>query len=417
MDFIEELTWRGLIDNITDPDQIRKLKGCSFYCGFDPTASSLQIGNLVPIMAMSHIARSGLKPIVVLGGATGAIGDPSGKNTERNLLEQEQIKLNLSRQGEQFKKIFSKLNLQVTVCNNQDWLGQINFIEFLRDVGKYFTISYMLQKETVKTRVNNDGISFTEFSYMLLQAYDYLHLYQTQNCRLHIGGSDQWGNITAGLELIRKKGLDGAHAITFPLITNAQGKKLGKSESGTLWLDPTQTSPFKFHQYWLNIEDQDVICLLKIMTLLDKKQIDELTAAQNTAPEKRVAQRALADFMCDFIHGPDATTMATKSAAVLFGGTMEGLSVAELSDIFSDVPSTKIDRSKLANLTYIDLLVETTLSKSKGEAKRLIQNGGAYLNNDRISDIDMTIQQNNLIGNSILILRAGKKNYHLIQFV
>ncbi len=418
MNFIDELNWRGLIDNGNDIEETKKLSSGSFYCGFDPTAPSLQIGNLVPLMAMVHIARAGLKPIVVLGGATGAIGDPSGRNAERNLLDAEQVNENVAKQKEQFINLFGKLGIAPTIVNNNDWLDSMTLIDFLRDVGKHFTVNYMLQKESVKTRVNGDGLSFTEFSYMLLQAYDFLHLFTKHDCKLHVGGSDQWGNITAGLELIRRKGIEGAHALTFPLITNSQGKKLGKSESGTLWIDPKLTSPFKFHQYWLNVEDTDAVRFLKLLTLLDQKKIDELSASVKSAPEKREAQKALADAMCTFIHGESATTMAIQSASVLFGGSMQGLSPEQLGDIFSEVPSTTLSSDKLSALSCLDLFVETKLLKSKGEAKRLLQSGGIYLNNERVTDPELKISDSHLLGGKsgkILVLRSGKKNYHLIK--
>ncbi|MDZ4785436.1 MAG: tyrosine--tRNA ligase [bacterium] len=415
MDFVNELTWRGLLENSSDIESTKKLSNCSFYCGFDPTAPSLQIGNLVPFMAMVHIARAGLKPIVLLGGATGAIGDPSFKNAERISLDQKIVKENVEKQRAQFSTLFKKVGIEPAFVNNADWFSGISFIDFLRDVGKYFTMGYMLQKESIKSRISGDGLSFTEFSYMLLQAYDFFHLFKNDNCKLHVGGSDQWGNITAGLELIRKKGFEGASALTFPLITNSQGKKLGKSESGTLWIDPTLTSPFKFHQYWLNVEDRDVIRFIKLLTLLDQTKISELEKTLTTAPEKRESQKALADAMCTFIHGESATDLANKSAAVLFGGSMQGLSSKDLQDIFSDVPSTTLPKDKLVTSSYLDLLVETKLSKSKGEAKRLVASGGAYLNNERVSDSELKITTDHLLGDSVMVLRTGKKTYHLIK--
>jgi len=415
MNFINELTWRGLIQNCSDLSAAEKLTNYSFYCGFDPTAPSLQIGNLVPILSMIHIAKDGLKPIVLLGGATGAIGDPSGKNAERSLLEQKVIEENVSKQHQQFLNLFFKIGIKPTFVNNKDWFANISFIDFLRDVGKHFTIGYMLQKDSVKSRLEGEGLSYTEFSYMLLQAYDFLHLYKNNNCRLHVGGSDQWGNITAGLELIRRKGLEGACALTFPLITNSQGKKLGKSESGTLWLDPSATSPFRFHQYFLNVEDGDAVRFLKLLTFLDSKKISTLEESLKNEPEKREAQKALADELCTFVHGESATDTAKKSASVLFGGSVSGLKSAELIDIFADVPSTEVGENSLFGTIAIDLFVTTKLAKSKGEAKRLIESGGAYINNERLTDPAVTLTKDHIIDGKLLILRSGKKNYHLVR--
>lgn len=416
MSIIQELQWRGLFADCSDPQGIDRLtNNDSFYCGFDPTASSLQIGNLVPMIAMAHLARSGIKPLALFGGATGSIGDPSGKASERQLKTLDEIKSNVAKQQIQFKNIFANLDLKVDFVNNHDWTAGMDVLSFLRDVGKYFTVNYMLAKDSVKSRLDGEGISFTEFSYMLLQAYDFLHLYQTQNCKLQIGGSDQWGNITAGLELIRKKIGGEAFALTFPLITSADGQKLGKSVAGTLWLDPQQTSPFRFHQYWLNIDDRDVIKLLKIMTFKSKEEIAELETSLKSKPEARQAQHALADSLCTLIHGTSATEQARKSAEVLFGGSMQGLDSNQLSDIFSEVPSTQITLETLTSSSIIDLLVNSKLSNSKGDARRLLQNGGVYLNNERVSDPNLKLAQSNMIDGKILVLRSGKKNYHLIK--
>lgn len=415
MDWLSELTWRGLLQDSSDIDGARKLTDTSFYCGFDPTAPSLQVGNLVPTIASIHLARAGLKPIVLLGGATGAIGDPSGKNAERTLLEREIVDQNVAIQKEQFTTLFGRFNITPTFVNNLDWFKEIKFIDFLRDIGKFFTMGYMLQKDSVSNRLDGDGLSYTEFSYMLLQAYDFLHLFQNHNCKLHVGGSDQWGNITAGLELIRKKGLHGAYAITFPLITDSQGKKLGKSEGGAIWLDPKMTSPFKFHQYFLNIADTDAVRFLKILTFLPQEKIQEIENSSKEQPEKRLAQNTLADELCTFVHGAEATAAARKSATVLFGGDIKGISATQLNDIFAEVPSTALPKEQIHGHAAIDLLVTTKLSKSKGDAKRLIESGGAYINNERIADISVKIGPEHLIDGELLVLRAGKKSYHLVR--
>lgn len=415
MNFCEELKWRGLWHEASDPEGLTKLKGHSFYCGFDPTAASVQIGNLVPFMAMQHIAKGGLTPIVLFGGATGAIGDPSGKSAERKLLSRADIDANVAKQRQQFTTLFERLGTRAQFVNNFDWTKEISALDFLRDYGKHFTVNYMLAKDSVNTRIEGDGISYTEFSYMILQALDYLHLYEKHNCRLQVGASDQWGNITAGLELIRKKIQGEAYALTFPLLTNSEGKKFGKSEAGTLWLDPSMTSPFKFHQFFLNTPDNEAVKLLKIFTMFDQGRIAELEAALKSAPEKREAQRALADSICELVHDKSATELAKRSAEVLFGGSMEGLSTKQLEDIFSDVPSSTIARAALSDASVADLFVTSGLLKSKGEARRLISQGGGYVNNQRLSDENQKLSATAFIEQPLLVLRAGKKNYHLLK--
>lgn len=410
---IENLQWRGLVEQSSDPEGIAKLKDCSFYCGFDPTAPSLQIGNMVPMMAMAHIAKlTGLQPIALFGGATGAIGDPSGKSAERKLLERETIDANVRKQELQFRTIFERLGIKVQFVNNFDWTKNLNVLEFLRDVGKHFPMTYMLSKETVKTRVHGEGISYTEFSYMLLQAYDFFHLYNSMNCKFQIGGSDQWGNITAGLELIRRRGSGEAHALVFPLLTDSQGKKLGKSEGVTMWLDPEMTSPYQFHQYWLNLADSDAGRSLKFLTLHERNVIEEKEREMQAAPEKRALQQLLADTLCELVHGETALKLAKQSAEVLFGGSTKDLSEKELLSIFKDVPSSDIAADRLSAMSVIDLFVETGLTKSKGDAKRLIANGGAYFNNERVADAEMKV---GTLSSALIVLRSGKKNYHLVR--
>ncbi len=415
MHFIDELTWRGLIQDTSDLEGLKKLSaGATFYTGVDPTAPSLQIGNLIPLMVSLHLGRAGLNPIVLFGGATGSIGDPSGRSQERKLLEQEVVDSNVRKQIGQVEKIFSRFDVRPTFVNNLDWTKGVSMLDFLRDVGKFFTVNYMLAKEVVKTRLAEEGISYTEFSYMLLQANDFLHLYNTKKCVLQIGGSDQWGNITAGLELIRKKIQGDAYAFSWPLLLNAQGKKFGKSESGTLWLDPSLTSPYKFHQFWLNAEDKDAIRLLKIFTFLSQEEIAVLAEKQKTAPEKREAQHLLADTVCTYIHGEKATEDAKRSAKVLFGGSIEGLTESQLEDIFSDVPSVTLSRDKLKAGTVLDLFVDAGAVKSKGEARRLIQNGGAYLDNERVAEDD-SFYMATVEAKKLVVLRTGKKNYFLVK--
>lgn len=414
--FIDELTWRGLVQDYSDLDAIRKLgPGDAFYVGYDPTAPSFHLGNLVGLMVMVHLGRAGLKPICLFGGATGSIGDPSGKSAERNLMTQETIDENVRNQSAQVEQLFSRIDLKPTFVNNYDWTHSITFTDFLRDVGKHFPVNYMLAKETVKTRLEGSGISFTEFCYMLLQANDFLHLFLNFNCKLQMGGSDQWGNITAGLELIRRKGHDGAEAFSHPLITNSQGKKFGKSEEGAVWLDPTLTSPYKLHQFLLNSSDEDVIHYLKIFTFLTQEEIQGLEDEMKSSPEKRSAQKALADSVCELVHGADSVLEANRSAEVLFGGSLDGVSEEQLEEIFSDVPSSQFSQAELNELDLLELLVRTDLVASRGDGKRLIKSGGIYINNERVSDSQQTLLTSCKDGQRVFILRSGKKKYHLLK--
>ncbi len=416
MTFTETLKSRGLLQDISDPDLANKLPaGTPFYVGFDPTAPSLQLGNLVPIITAIHLARAGLKPIILFGGATGAIGDPSGKNAERTLLPQETIERNVRFQQEQLKALLARHAISAKFVNNYDWTSQVSVLDFLREVGKYLTVNYMIAKEVVKTRLEDGGISYTEFSYMLLQGADFLHLYQNENCRLQIGGSDQWGNITAGLELIRKKIQGDAYAFSMPLITDASGKKFGKSEGGAIWMDPKLTSPFKLHQYLINVPDAEALRFLKVFTFLELSEIAEIEKTMQAEPEKRAAQNRLADELCNFIHGEAETIKAHASAKVLFGGSIEGIAESALAEIFADVPSSSMSRAEIQDLPVLDLFVSSGLSKSKGEARRLIESNGAYLNNERISGVAVKVQETSALTRSLILLRSGKKSYHLIK--
>jgi tyrosyl-tRNA synthetase len=306
---------------------------------------------------------------------------------------------------------------EIMFVNNWDWTQGVSILEFLRDVGKHFTVNYMLAKDSVKNRIESGGISFTEFSYMLLQSFDYLHLYKNYNCKLQIGGSDQWGNITAGLELIRKKLGAETSALSIPLLTNSQGKKFGKSEGGAIWLDPEQTSPYKLYQYLLNVGDQDALKYLRMLTFLPETELQQIAAESQNKPEDRVAQQYLAKELCNLIHGEEATTEAIKSSSVLFSGELEALSPAKIKEIFADVPSTSISCEKTKNLSLADLLVEAGLAKSKGEARRLVAGGGAYLNEKRIQDANQSLSVETLTTGSILIFRSGKKNYALLELL
>ena len=416
MDIIRKLRARGLLQDISDEDGLRKLpKGTSFYIGFDPTAPSLQIGNLVALIVAIHLGQAGFQPIILFGGATGMIGDPSGRSSERQLLDLDTANQNLERQKAQTRQILGRAGVEVKFVNNLDWTKDVTLLQFLRDVGKHFTVNYMIAKEVVKARLEGDGISYTEFSYMLLQSFDYLHLYQNMNCRLQIGGSDQWGNITAGLELIRRKIQGDAYALSFPLILDSQGRKFGKSEGGAIWLDPSMASPYRLHQYLLNVEDSQVIKYLRIFTFLEDEEIAALEAKFNTNAAAREAQRALADSVCTLVHGEESTRDAARCAEVLFGGSMQGLSEKQLEEIFRDAPSSELSRDKFASSTYLDLLTDSGLVKSRGDGKKLIASGGAYLNNERVADGSLILANAPLLFSSMLLLRSGKKNYHLLK--
>jgi len=415
-DILQELEWRGLLQDCSDREGLKKLgRGYSFYVGYDPSAPSLHFGNLLPIIVSIHLARAGLRAIQLFGGATGAIGDPSGKSTERPLLARETIDRHIASQRKKAAEILERAGVQAEFVNNYDWTSGLCVLDFLRDIGKHFTINYMLAKDSVKTRMSGEGISFTEFSYMLLQANDFLYLHQHKNCRLQVGGSDQWGNMTAGLELIRRKIQGQAYALSFPLITDSQGQKLGKSEAGTIYLNADITSPYRFHQFWLNIDDRDVIRYLKMFTFHDQSTISDMENCLKTAPEKRAAQHLLADSVCTLVHGEEATNEARRSAEVLFGGSLEGLSDSKLEEIFWDVPSSNIARADLSRMKVLDLFNSTKLVSSKSEARRLIAAGGAYLNNKRIEDAETPCTGSCFDNSRLLVLRAGKKNYHLVR--
>lgn len=417
MNLLEELQWRGLIQDLSDPEALSKVKpGDAFYVGFDPTAPSLQVGNLIGIIVSIHLTKAGLKPILLFGGATGMIGDPGGKSAERNLLELEQVSTNTSLQEEQARRLWERAGCTVTptFVNNITWTKDVSLLSFLRDTGKHFTINYMLAKDSVKSRLSGSGISYTEFSYMLLQAFDFAHLYQTMNCKLQFGGSDQWGNITAGLELIRRKLQKEAFAFCHPLITNAEGKKFGKSEGNAVWLDPKLTTPYTFYQFWLNVPDADVIRLLKVFTFESPERIMKLESEVKNHPEKREAQQVLADSLCTFVHGEEATVEAKRAASALFSGSLEEMSGEQLQELFADAPSTTISKADVEALDLLSLLA-TTVAKSKGEARRLIQGGGMYLDNERVSDEALKIRDTKILEKGFLVLRSGKKKYHLVR--
>jgi tyrosyl-tRNA synthetase len=419
----DEFSWRGLLYDFTQglPDILAHEK-VVVYTGFDPTADSLQVGNLVPIIGLARLQRFGHTPIAVAGGGTGMIGDPSGRAHERQLLTREQIEANVQGIKSQLARF---LDFEVTsnlaqIVNNADWLTSLSIMDFLRDVGKHFSVNYMTAKDSVKSRLEREeGISFTEFSYMLLQAYDFLYLFARYNCRLQAGGSDQWGNITAGVELIRRVRGEKAYGLVYPLITTADGSKLGKTEAGTIWLDHKRTSPYRFYQFWLNTDDRDVIRYLKYFTWLTRPQIEELDQALSGRPEERAAGRRLAREMTRMVHGETALAKAQQASQVLFGGQVSGLSVDVLQEIFTDVPSSDVPKLQLegSGLPLVGLLVATGLASSKGDARRLIESGGIYLNNARVNDAAQAVSLADSIEGKLLLLRRGKKSYHLVRVV
>lgn len=423
---IDEFRWRGFIHNTDDGQELytpgleellakEKITG---YIGFDPTADSLHVGNLVGIMALVHLQRHGHTPIAIAGGGTGLIGDPGGRSTERPLLTREQIEENLVGIKEQLSRFldFSAPANAAKLINNADWLDKLNTIDFMRDIGKHFTISYMLAKESVQSRMS-EGISYTEFSYMILQAYDFLTLFDEYNCVLQMGGSDQWGNITAGIELIRRiKGAQ-AHALVTPLITTASGAKFGKSEGNAVWLDAKHTSPFKFHQYWLNCADEDVARYIKLFTVLTRDEIAALEESVATDPEKREAQRRLADEVTRTVHGDNELRNAHKAADVLFGGDISGLGAAELLDIFEDVPSVTLPKERLEGegVPLLELITTTGLATSRGEARRLVQQNAIALSGQRVSDVRYGVTLENAIDGQVLVLRRGAREHRLVR--
>lgn len=417
----DEFEWRGLLYDATpELNDLLGKESVTAYIGFDPTAASLHVGSLLPIMGLARMQRFGHTPIALVGGGTGLIGDPSGKTAERQLLTPEKVAENIEGIRSQLAHFldFDRSGNPARIENNFDWLGQLQMIDFLRDVGKHFTVNYMLSKESVKRRIESeDGISYTEFTYMMLQAYDFLELNRRADCVLQMGGSDQWGNILAGTDLIRRVNGNKAHGLVFPLITNASGTKFGKTEAGNVWLDPELTSPYKFYQFWLNTDDRDVLHYLKSFTWLEREAIEGLEQAMAENPGARDAQRTLAREVTTMLHGESELDKAEQAAKVLFGGSLENLSVKDLKDIFEDVPSTVIPKADLSGegLGALELCTRTGLTSSNGEARRLIRQGGLFLNNDRFSDESGRITADLGIDGELLVLRKGKKSYHLVQ--
>lgn len=421
MNLYDEFEWRGLLYEATpELREVLAKEKLTAYIGFDPSAASLHVGSLLPIMGLARLQRFGHNPIAIAGGGTGMIGDPSGKTKERQLLTREQVEANVLGIKEQLGHFldFEAKENPARIVNNADWLAPITMMEFLRDVGKHFTVNNLIGKEAISRRLESEeGISFTEFSYPLLQAYDYLVLHDRYNCTLQMGGSDQWGNILAGVDFIRRVRGAKTHALVFPLVTTASGVKFGKTEAGAVWLDAKLTSPYRFYQFWLNTDDREVVAYLKFFTWLSQEEIAALEESLRTEPEKRKAQRELARHVTAMLHGEAELEKAVRASEVLFGKEISGLSVAEILEIFADVPSTEIDKSKLDGdgFSLGDALVLAGLAPSKGEAKRLVQGGGVAVNNVRADDARKSISTSEFIDGQVLVLRKGAKHYHVIR--
>ncbi|MBD5172344.1 MAG: tyrosine--tRNA ligase [Bacteroidales bacterium] len=428
MDFIEELTWRGMVHSIMPgtEEQLKK-EMTTAYLGIDPTADSLHIGHLCGVMMLRHFQRCGHKPLALIGGATGMIGDPSGKSAERNLLDEETLRHNqaaIKAQLSKFLDFDSDAPNRAEMVNNYDWTKGVSFLDFAREIGKHITVNYMMAKDSVKKRLNGearDGLSFTEFTYQLLQGFDYLTLYQDKNCRLQLGGSDQWGNITTGTELIRRKLGGEAYALTCPLITKADGGKFGKTESGNVWLDPKRTSPYKFYQFWLNVSDEDAEKYLKIFTFLTKEEIEELAAEHQANPGGRPMQKRLAKELTEMVHSPEDYEAAVAASEILFSNkaaeALRQLDEATLLDVFDGVPRFDVSREELAaGIPVLDLLaVKTQVFPSKAEARKMIQGGGLSVNKEKLTDPSATIDAGNLLGGKYIHIQKGKKNHYLLQ--
>jgi tyrosyl-tRNA synthetase len=425
MSLIEELRWRGMIQDIMPgtEEQLSK-EMTSAYIGFDPTADSLHIGSLVPILLLVHLQKAGHKPFALVGGATGMVGDPSGKSEERNLLSEETLKHNQEGVKNQLEKFLdfdkSKPNYAEMV-NNYDWFKDLSFLNFIRDVGKHITVNYMMAKDSVKKRIEgNAGMSFTEFTYQLVQGYDFFWLYTNKNCKLQMGGSDQWGNIVTGTELIRRKAGGEAFAFTCPLITKADGGKFGKTEKGNIWLDPQKTSPYQFYQFWLNASDADAEKWIRIFTFLSLEEIEKITNEHENDPAQRILQKKLAEEITSFIHGKDELTKAIETTQKLFSnqiGAAETLTVSDLEEmegvIKSDFEKTKLNEG----IDIVSFLAETKIFPSKGEARKTIQGGGVSINKKKIIDIQMKIDSSLLLHEKYILVQKGKKNYHLVKLI
>ena len=428
MNFVEELKWRGMIHDIMPgTDELLKKTRISGYIGFDPTADSLHIGHMVQVMLLVHFQRAGHTPIALVGGATGMIGDPSGKSEERNLLDEELLFRNqeaIKKQLSKFLDFNSDRENKALMVNNYDWMKEYSFLGFIRDIGKHITVNYMMSKDSVKKRISSEakeGMSFTEFSYQLVQGTDFLHLYNNYNCRLQMGGSDQWGNIVTGTELIRRKVAGEAFALTCPLITKSDGSKFGKTESGNVWLDPEKTTPYQFYQFWLNVSDEDAAKYIKIFTVLGQEEIENIIREHNKAPHERFLQRRLAEEVTVLVHSRNDYEGAVEASQILFGrGTTESLKKMNENtflSVFEGVPVFDVSMDIIANgVTIADLCAEhSQVFTSKGEIRRLVQGGGLSINKLKIENADSLIGKDSLLNNKYLLIQKGKKNYFLIR--
>jgi tyrosyl-tRNA synthetase len=423
MTILEELQWRGLYADCTDLDALSQRLAAgptTLYAGFDPTADSLHVGNLVPLLALRRFQDYGHHPIALAGGATGMVGDPSGKSTERNLLSPEQLAHNIAAIKGQLTRFldFDASPNPARLVNNADWIGPISFLDFLRDVGKHITVNQMVAKDSVRSRMEDrdSGISFTEFSYMLLQGYDFYHLRNALNCELQVGATDQWGNITVGTELTRKKLGASVWGLTFPLLTKADGTKYGKSASGAVYLDPNRTSPYRFYQFFIQSDDADVVKLLKTLTFVSRDEITALEAEVQANPGARAAQKRLAKELTTLVHGEQATLDAQRASEILFGGGLEGISESVFNDVAGEVPTKDIETAKLegTGIPLVELLVHAGLSQSKGQARKDVEGGGVSVNNIREASFQRAITTSDLLFGKHLLLRKGKKNYAVV---
>ena len=420
MDLLKDLEWRGITYQQTDAEGLKDLlnkESISIYCGIDPTADSMHIGHLLPFLTLRRFQNQGHRPLVLVGGATGLIGDPSGKNEERKLQTVEAIQGNVEAIKGQLQSIFDfEGENGAVMVNNYDWIGAMDVVTFLRDFGKHVGVNYMLAKDTISSRLES-GISFTEFTYTILQAMDFNHLYDNYNCKLQIGGSDQWGNITTGLELIRRTHEEETKAFgfTIPLVTKADGTKFGKTESGAVWLDPKKTSPYEFYQFWINAADADVVKYLKYFTFLSHEEIEALAASVETEPHLRKAQKTLAEEMTKLIHGEEALDQAIRITQALFSGEIKSLSASEIMEGFKDVPS--FEQSKGEEIGLIDLLVNGKISPSKRQAREDVGNGAIYINGERVTDLQHVMGEDDKIEGQFTIIRRGKKKYFRVQYV
>jgi tyrosyl-tRNA synthetase len=424
MSLFEELEWRGLVADCTDPVELQKRLAAEpvvLYAGFDPTADSLHAGNLVPLLALRRFQLEGHHPIAVAGGATGLVGDPSGRAAERQLLTRELLDHNIACVKEQLRRLldFDSPPNPARLVDNADWTAPVSFLDFLREVGKHFSVNQMIAKESVRARMDDreSGISYTEFSYMLLQAFDFYHLHRQFNCQLQIGGSDQWGNITAGIELTRKKAGRPVFGLTLPLILNSDGSKFGKTAAGAVWVDAKKTSVYRFYQFWIRTDDRDVIRYLNFFTFLSQEEIQALAEHHIARPESRGAHKKLAEVMTDLVHGKSATAEAVRASEILFGGELSGIAESTFGEIVGEVPTRQMPRALLegGGTPLVEVLVASGLSASKGQARKDIEGGGAYLNNIRQTNPQHPVTANDLLFGKHLLLRKGKRNYTVVS--